>query len=499
MPWRGPSHADDFPTLGWQLLDWWAEFLPSPRDPVQPLVLTDDQARVILEWYRLDESGNRVYRRGYSRGAKGKGKSPIEAAKCIGELAGPVRFDGWDARGEPVGRPWGLCGDPRAWVQIGATSEDQTDNTWSVVHYFLNENDGKAADALRIDAGLTRCFIRDQPGAKLEPVTTSAQAREGQPITYGAIDESHLMTPSNGGVRLAKTIRRNTAKMGGSSYETTNGFVFNEHSVAESSQDAVRAGVRGIFADEVEAPRTVNGVEVALSAPDEVLLAALDVAYGDSWWVDKPRLIAEMRDKSNTWEDSARFFLNWNMSSSAGWSVVSQDQWQARAGVAGLVDKGFAGLSVADGQTFAALGFCARREDGRWQVEVARHEPGTGWVVQACKNAQTETGRPIMVDPRSPTAGIIPLLLEAGIELVEVSSAEFMAGCVAFQNDVLNDGLVHLGAGELADAIRSADVRPVGESWVFSARHSLADITPLLSVTLAGVGARVVVQEIFAY
>ena len=123
MPWRGPEHPDDFPSLGWALLDWWAEYLPSPRDPLEPLLFTDEQALQLVEWFRIDPvEGRLVYDRGYSRRSKGWGKSPVEAAKAIAELAGPVRFAGWDADGEPVGMPWGLRGTERPWVQIGATS-----------------------------------------------------------------------------------------------------------------------------------------------------------------------------------------------------------------------------------------------------------------------------------------------------------------------------------------------------------------------------------------
>lgn len=490
MPWRGPEHADDFPSLGWALLDWWAEFLPSPRDPAASLLFTDEQALQLVEWYRLDEHGRRVYRRGYSRRSKGWGKSPVEAAKAIAELAGPVRFAGWDAAGEPVGRPWGMANDPKAWVQIGAISEDQTDNTWSVVHYLLTENDGKASDALRIDAGLTRCFLRDQPGAKLEPVTSAAGSREGQPITYGVLDESHLMTKSNGGVKLAATIRRNVAKMGGTSYETTNSFVIGVESVAESSYAAVRRGAPGVFADEVEAPREIGGVEVNPAAPDSVLLAALDVAYGKSWWVDKARLVADMRDPSNTWEDSARFFLNWNMAGGDGWATIPRDVWAARAGIPAETDKGYAALAVGDGQKVASLGWSARRTDGALQIEVVKHEPGTAWIIDACRNAAADTGQPIIVDPRSPTAGVLEHLRRAGIPLREITSAELVAGCAALQGEAMNGGVVHLDARELNEALRGAEVRSVGESFVFSGRHSSADITPLLAVTLAAIGAR---------
>jgi len=324
MPWRGNGSPDDFPSLGWGLLEWTHAFLPSPRDASSPLLFTNEQALGIAEWYRLDPvSGRRVYRRGYSRRAKGYGKSPVEAAKVIGEFAGPVRFAGWDADGQPVGRPWGLNEDPLPWVQVGAVSEDQTDNTWSVVHYFLTENDGRAADELRIDAGLTRCFLRDRPGAKCEPVTAAAGSREGQPITYAVLDETHLWTPRNGGVKLARTLRRNVAKMDGTSYETTNAFQPGEGTVAEASYVAVRAGVAGVFADEVEAPRDVGGVAVSADSPPEVWRQALSVAYGDSWWSPIDRFVAEIPDMP--WEDVCRFNFNWNMK--GGGSAVDMHRW----------------------------------------------------------------------------------------------------------------------------------------------------------------------------
>lgn len=329
MGWAGPRFDGDIPSLGWDLLEWWAAFLPSPRDASKPLMFTDEQAWILLRWYEVHPvSGRFLYRRGVSRRSKGWGKSPVEAAKAIAELAGPVRFDGWSADGMPVGRPWGFKGDPSPWGQIAAVSEDQTDNTWSVVHAFLTENDGKAADELRVDAGLTRCFLRDRPG-KLEPVSAAAGSREGQPITYGGLDETHLWTPRNGGVKLAGTIRRNVAKMGGRSYETTNSFEPGVGSVAEASHKAAESGADGIFYDAVEAPVMLDGIEIDLDAPDEILERALTVAYGESWWVDKKRLVADVRDPDTPWEDSCRFFFNWNRKGLG--KAVDSEKWKALA------------------------------------------------------------------------------------------------------------------------------------------------------------------------
>jgi hypothetical protein len=307
MPWRGSDDPDEFPSLGWQLLDWWSDYLANPRDETQPLVFTNEQALTLVEWYEIHPvTGHFVHRRGASRRSKGRGKSPVEGAKAIAELAGDVLFDGWDADGEPVGRPWGTKGAPTPWVQIAAVSEDQTDNTYSAIYEFLMANDGRAADELRIDTGLTRCYLRDRPG-RLEPVTAAAGTREGQRVTYGVLDETHLWTPSNGGKRLARTLRRNVAKMGGRTYETTNAFVPGEDSVAEGTDKAVIEGAAGIYYDAVEAP------EVKFEDSDATLRSALRVAYGDAWWVDLDRIVAEIRDPESTWEDSQRFYFNHNV------------------------------------------------------------------------------------------------------------------------------------------------------------------------------------------
>jgi len=335
MPWRGPEVDGELPSLGWEILEWSFEYLPSPRDSDEPLRLTDEQARLLVDWYTIEpRSGRFLYRRGVSRRAKGWGKSPLAAIKALAGLCGPVRFDGWDSEGEPVGRPWGVKGDPAAWVQIAAVSEDQTENTHSVVYDMLTANDGRAAEALKIDAGLTRSYLRDgKRTGKLEPVTAAAGSREGQPVTDAILDETHLWTPRNGGVKLARTLRRNTAKMNGRTYETTNSFEPGEQSVAEASHKAAEQGAAGIFYDAVEAPK----VDIDTATDDEIK-AALAVAYGDSWWVDLPRLVADIRDPDTPREDTERFFFNWNRKGAG--KAVDPALWGALANLDAVVPAG---------------------------------------------------------------------------------------------------------------------------------------------------------------
>lgn len=280
------------PTLGWGVLRWMARHLPSPADPSLPLILTDEQAEIVLRWYAVDEDGEYIHRRGVIEMAKGWGKSPLAGAIALAELRGPVVFDRWDGA-EPVGRQ-----ADAPWIQIAAVSEDQTDNTYSAIYEMLVANDHRAAKTLGIDDGRTRLYV---PRGRLEPVTAAAGSREGQRITFAVLDETHLWTRRNGGVRLAGTLRRNAAKMGGRTIETTNAPLLGEKSVAE--QSGLDPGVMLVAARPPKEPDP--------SWSDERLIESLKATYGDSYWVPLPRLVAEIRDPATNWDDVLRYYFNW--------------------------------------------------------------------------------------------------------------------------------------------------------------------------------------------
>lgn len=290
---------ENTPSLGWALLDWYETYLrvPSGKDYGRPLRLTDEQARFVIQWYQVDRRGRFLYRRGASRRVKGWGKSPMLAAWAIGELVGPVLFDGWDDTGGPVGKPW-----PTPWVQIAACSEDQTGNTYSAAYSMLA--DSPALDDFRVDLGRTKAFLRDRPGCVIEPVTASAGSREGQPITAAVLDETHLWLPTNGGRRLAAVLRRNLGKGAGRSLESTNAFLPGERSVAEDTHRAYENGEAGLLYDALEAPWVED------LSDKRALRKALKVAYGDAAWVDLTRVIAEIQDPATDPADARRFYLN---------------------------------------------------------------------------------------------------------------------------------------------------------------------------------------------
>lgn len=340
MPWDyGVS------TLGLDVLSWAEDQLSQPDGDTagEPWRWTASQARVVAWWYAVDQAGRFVFRRGQIVLPKGAGKSPLAAALSCVELAGPTVFDGLDAAGNAVGRP-----HPSPHVQLAAVSQDQTDNTMSLVLSMLR--DGAVAHELPgLDLGITR--VRTRAG-KLEPVTASAPSREGQRLTAAILDEPHLWVASNGGTRLAATLRRNLGKMGGRSLETTNCWSPGEESVAEMTAD---------YADKISEG---SAVEVGLlryhpqaaveDLSDEVAVRdALVALYRDSPWVNIDRIVSEVYDLGTHPADARRYYLNQVAVAEDGW--IAQYEWAARTDP----------LAVVADDDAITLGFDGSRRRGR--------------------------------------------------------------------------------------------------------------------------------------
>ncbi|WP_234443990.1 terminase [Streptomyces sp. NRRL S-1868] len=319
MPDGIPEESGYF-SLGWEVARWAEQNLAQPdgERAGQPWRWTRSQLNWVVWWYAVDENGRWLYRRGQIVLPKGAGKSPLVAALGCCELAGPVVFDGFGAGGVPIGRP-----HPSPWVQLAAVSQDQTTNTMSLVIQMLRE--GLANDNIPgLDTGLSRIFT---PGGRLEPVTASAPSREGQRLTAAVLDETHHWLEANGGHRLAATIRRNLAKMGGRSIETTNAWRPGDDSVAERTAE---------YADKIAEGRVKDPglLRWHRQAPADTLLGdetslreGLEYAYGDSHWVDLDRIVAEVYDPATSPEDSRRFYLNAVVTAED--SLVAPPEWDA--------------------------------------------------------------------------------------------------------------------------------------------------------------------------
>lgn len=321
MGWK-PLGEGDFPTLGWQVIDWMTEYLARPDSgDYEPFVPTAEQEDFILRFYEINPAtGKRNIARGVISRPRGWGKSPFAGALCAVEALGPVVFDGWDADGQPVGKPWSEVRTPL--VNIAAVSEEQTKNTWnSLVEMMETEQLYDDYPGLEVLGG----FI-NLPRGQIRPISASASSIKGARAVFGVMDQTEVWTSGNGGERLASTMRSNAAKLGGSTLETPNAFIPGENSVAEKSAEFWSQITNGQAKDESllfdhrEAPPSTD------MSDRESLIEGMRVAYGDSsadprgcaiheppckpGWVDLDRLVSTIWDPSTDPQVSRSDFLN---------------------------------------------------------------------------------------------------------------------------------------------------------------------------------------------
>jgi hypothetical protein len=363
MPWK-PPEPGAVPTLGYDVIDWISEYLAAPdRGEYEPFVLYPEQEDFVLRFYEINpRTGKRRFRRGVISRPRGWGKSPFLAALAIVEALGPVVPDGWDADGQPVGKPWSEVRTPL--VQIAAVAEDQTKNTWAPLLEML---DGPVVDAY---PGLEpmETFV-NLPRGKIQPITSSARTVKGNKPVFAVLDQTEEWVRSNGGLNLFQKMKNNAAKIGGSFVESPNAFIPGHGSVAEESaafHQAIREGRAkddGLHYDHREAPPETD------MADRESLTIGLRIAYGDSsghpdgcvihqpacppGHVDLDVLVATIWDPTSDPQESRSDFLNQVTHASDAW--LSQPEWAACADPSKV---------VADGDTIT-LGFDGSRKRAR--------------------------------------------------------------------------------------------------------------------------------------
>jgi hypothetical protein len=324
MAWRGAEYPGEFPTLGWTVGEWIEAYcvIPDGDHAGEAYRLTDEMWTFLAHFYRLRlgaQAGQRapafVYRRGQLVRPQKWGKGPFSAALVCGEGVGPVLFDGWDADGEPVGRPW-----PTPLIQITANSEDQTANVYAALQPMIEL--GPLADFIP-DTGDTR--INLPGGGRIDPVTSRARTRLGQRVTFVVQDETGLWTESSGMVQVAETQRRGLAGMGGRSLETTNAWDPSEDSVAQRTAES---RVKDVYRDHRQAdPR----LDYRLKHDRRKIHR---VVYGDSagrkGWVDLDAIEAEAAELIEKDQAQAeRFFGNRITAGTGTW--IERAVWATRA------------------------------------------------------------------------------------------------------------------------------------------------------------------------
>lgn len=192
-----PADAEPWPTLGpgvCDLIEERAVFGPGSLKG-QPAKLDAETRALFYKLYELyprghELAGRRRFRRGRVSLRKGTAKTEKLGWIAYAELhpEGPVRFDGWDADGNPVGRP---VRDP--YIPLLAYTVDQVEElAYNVLYVVCTEG----PDADLFDSGLERILRLDARGradGKAVPLAQSPSARDGARTTFQGYDETHRL------------------------------------------------------------------------------------------------------------------------------------------------------------------------------------------------------------------------------------------------------------------------------------------------------------------
>lgn len=315
-----------------------------------PFLLADEQLRFVAGHYTVKGSARFdpraeldpelpknplaeafVYRRSQLVRAQKWGKSPLISAFVCAEGVGPVLFAGWAEGGEayecaehgcfcgfvhvydegdPMGRPWST-----PLIQITATSEDQTANTYDALRPMIEL--GPLADLIPKTG---EEFIRLPGDGRIDVVTSKATSRLGQRVTFVVQDETGLWTKSNGGHNLAKKQRQGLAGMGGRAIETTNAWDPAADSVAQRTYESQ---AKDVLRDFRHPPAHLSFKNKA----DRRKIFAFN--YAGAPWVSPDTIegeAAEMMEKDPA--DAERFFGNRLVQGAGTW--VSPEDWDSK-------------------------------------------------------------------------------------------------------------------------------------------------------------------------
>lgn len=357
LPW--PSDPDEREriarsSLGPALIDWSEGRTDEPglvnyQVRSEPWRWTRGQKRFLILWYYVNPDGRFVYRTGVKRGAKGTGKDPTAAGMCNLELCGPVELYDWDEKtGRPVGRPRGF-----PLVQVISNSAEQSKDVLRVANAMWS---AEAREYYSLDCGETRTIIKDT-GGRFEVPPTAEGSGEGDPATFIALNETHHMSDSSGGSKVARMAYRNAGKspkhIQARVCEYTNAHQPGGNSTAEAAFlawqlqiDPRYKGPRDILYDSIEAPPDTDIMT------EEGRRRGLMAAYMDAPWNDIERKSAEIADARTPVADTIRYYLNGLAAAEDSWADPAKFRLLARA------DK-----VVADRDQVAMFLDCSKSDD----------------------------------------------------------------------------------------------------------------------------------------
>lgn len=195
------------------------------------------------------------------------------------------------------------------------------------------------------------------------------------------------------------------------------------------------------------------------------------------------------REALSWWPDAAEGLGGWDVWTAAEWMACATNENEDQAAQPGWLT-GTVTLAVEmdaekDNVTIGAGGTC--REGGFGFDVVHRVRGETAAVAKIVQLAgQDDVGR-VMIDKRGPARTLIDPLTEAGVDVYEVSSEEFITGTRAMFNAVLAREVKHRNRAEINEAVEQTVKRRIGDSFLLDRRTGV-DISPVNVGILCRIG-----------
>lgn len=125
--------------------------------------------------------------------------------------------------------------------------------------------------------------------------------------------------------------------------------------------------------------------------------------------------------------------------------------------------------------------------DNEIHVEVIAYGPGISWVPdKIAELTRKHTVQSLWIDPTGPIRQVLPDIRDKSMATIEVVDAPTMASaCGRFHQAVLDRKVRHRSQNMLEAAVAGAASRTLEDAWAWKRRSSTADISPLVTCTLA--------------
>lgn len=469
-------------SLGYDVVDWIEAYCCHGPGDVQgkPVTLDDEMAAFVVRAYELNpKTGKRKVDRAVLSRPKGRAKSEVAGFIATAEAFGPVRFDGWTADGQPVGKP---VTSPL--IKCLATEESQAGNTFENAAFIVCDYGRDAhpevfggASGVRQYQSATAIYLPQ--GGEMRATTSGAASKDGGKETFVVPDETHLYVHPELRSMYA-TVARNCGKRKEAEpwmLQTTTAYQEGQESVAEKVLTAWKAGKLPNPAHWLVDHREAVG-DVDLDNRQHTLNQLRYVYGAASSWMDLDRIYRTMLDPTEceTPEVAARYFLNLPSKPEGKEAGVFEGRWPGLADPSAERGAGqtFA-VATAPDRSWSAVAVAWPRSDGLRQVMLADYKPGTAWVADRVAQLRASWGGTVTVDTASRN-----LIADAEKPYENAQAQAHNALADAVEAGTLRHG----NEPALNTAVRAARWKPSGDTRVLDRKGDI-DISPLIAAALA--------------